>query len=231
MSSLIKFKKLIKVMCLFLIASAILAFIGLYQEQKISYFDDELETINSEKKLVKYYQQGMSASYSSSLTIKLNALSSYKTEINEINDYNLCIKYVQLGRKSGDIPYFLVDYKKFSNQEFYDVNTFSNIEKLYNEFKGWHNENKDSDPCLKAENVEYVKIVSNKLLDAYLFFYENLSLVALDLMEKEKNILQRSIKISEDSSFLYFLTFIILILATILIMVIDIRSQRGNEHE
>ena len=229
MSSILKFKKIIKLMLLFLLASTILAFIGLYQEQKISYFDDELETIKSEKKLVKYYQQGMSTSYSTSLTIKLNALSSYKTESNEIKDYNLCIKYIQIGRKSGDIPYLLVDYKKFTNQQFYDLNAFSNIEILHNEFKDWYVKNKESDPCLKAENIEFVEIVSDKLLDAYLFFYDNLSLVALDLMEKEKNILQRSLKISEVSSFLYFLTFIILVFATTLIMVIDFKSQRGQD--
>ena len=229
MFSILKFKTITKLMLLFLLTSTILAFIGLYQEQKISYLDDELETIKSEKKLVKYYQQGMSGSYSSSLTIKLNALSSYRTESKEIKDYNLCIKYIQIGRKSGDIPFLLVDYKKFTNQGFYYLNAFSNIEKLFNEFKDWRIKNKESDPCLKVENIEFVKMASDKLLDAYLFFYDNLSLVALDLIEKEKNVIERSLNISKDSSILYFLTFLILVMATILIMAFDIKNQRSQD--
>ena len=57
MKSLHRYKRLILLMLLFLLSSAILALFGLYQEKKISIIDDMREAIGIEKSMVQKYQQ------------------------------------------------------------------------------------------------------------------------------------------------------------------------------
>ena len=189
MKSLHRYKRLILLMLLFLLSSAILALFGLYQEKKISIIDDMREAIGIEKSMVQKYQQSFSNYYSLSMLNKNSSSDIYRKETEKVRDYNLCVKNWQI-RQSTLIPYFLEEYKSFSNQSFYNKERFQGIEKLYNDFLKWNNEHapKWKDACSDSDNATYVLEASNEFINTYIFFLENLNLVATDLIKNDDKL-------------------------------------------
>lgn len=230
MKSLHRYKRLILLMLLFLLSSAILALLGLYQEKKISSIDDMREQIDIEKSTVQHYQQYFSNYYSLAMVNKRGSSDIYRKETEKVRDYNLCVKNWHIGRQSTLIPYFLKEYKSFSNQSFYNKDRFQGIEKLYNDFYKWNIEHqkKWKDACSDSDNAMYVLKASNEFINAYIFFLENLNLVATDLIKNDDKLLIESLEISNEASLFYFITFILLVLSTVVIILIDVMSNRGQ---
>lgn len=218
-------------MLLFLFASATLALFGLYQEREISTIDDKRESILAQKKLVEQYRRTFNLYYSAAVTLKYNSSDLYRNEPDKFKDYNLCTRNWQISKQTNSIPYFLENYKKFTNQTFYDEKKFSNISKIENNFKKWNDENKKSlgkDPCTNPKNAKYILKSSNEFISAYEFFLENLNFVLADLITEDDKLLRQSEEVSEKISNLYLVTFILLVISSIFIIFIDIRSNRGQ---
>ena len=85
-----------------------------------------------------------------------------------------------------------------------------------------------SDACSDSDNATYVLEASNEFINTYIFFLENLNLVATDLIKNDDKLLTESLEISNEASLFYLITFILLVLSTVVIILIDVRSNRGQ---
>ena len=65
-------------------------------------------------------------------------------------------------------------------------------------------------------------------LSTLTFSLENLNLVATDLIKNDDKLLTESLEISNEASLFYLITFILLVLSTVVIILIDVRSNRGQ---
>tara|TARA_B100000768_G_C11255169_1_gene366044 strand:+ start:330 stop:1052 length:723 start_codon:yes stop_codon:yes gene_type:complete len=220
---------IIQVFMVFLLSSGLLALYGLQYEKKISNIYEKIDKIDKEKKILQTLKGALSFHYGDGTNSILIANDHYLLEADKDKEINYCIRHWEISRYSTFYEYFFSQYKKFSNQEFYNQTLFKKTQKNYDSFLSWHKKYKRTKPCQNEEHREFVVKTTKDLVDGYYYFITNLDKVLNDLYLSEDILFDEIKKTSNKASNIYITTFLILLLSTTLIILADVRSNRGND--
>ena len=220
---------IIQVFMVFLLSSGFLSLYALQYEKKISNIYEKIDQIDKEKKILQVLKGTLSVNYGQGTMGILTAEDSYLLEKNEIKEINYCIRNWEISRYSTNYDYFFTQYKKISNQKFYDPILFEKIKKKRIIFSKWHKKNKDKEPCLQKDNRIFINKITKEFVDSYYYFIINLDKVFRDINKTEDTLFEEVKIESSKASNIYIFTFFILLFSTIVIILADVRSNRGSD--
>ena len=223
-----KVTNLIRLALIILFSSCAVATIGLISENKISDSYDEIEQIRTEKKLIKMWKLGFNTTYADAISSKLMDADFYLVEQDNVKEINRCIRNWQIAKRAGLFKWAIDDYPKFQVQKFYNPIIFNEVKATQEKFSKWDKTNSKTKPCLIESNRVYINKTTTTLYEFYPFYLSNMNKIQNVLNEKEFHLYQSIENQSSKAANYYLFTFIILLLSTFIIVISDVKSNRGQ---
>jgi len=230
---------IIKVFLLISICAFFTTFYALQNENKIENLYEKIEKLRSSNVDLNDWSLTFSGNYSDLRTYFLIMNQKYNLESNSLKDFNYCTRIINAGRSLGSLEWFFENYKDILTESVKTNLNFDNKLKLFNKFNErikFIRKNKifvsdfctlskfDKDRNFLIQNFEKINNLQND-------FITTIQELKSQNFRQEQFYYKEIKDISERSSNIYLTSFLIQIFLSLMIVLLDLYTNRGTNEK